>query len=89
MRTIVCRPKALSPSQAAVAVRRSLEMNPVNAAEQHTVVRTPTGRRGGPRRLAVVVGRKWPKPAVQLTVQFLDVPSRELRKRILLHVNAW
>lgn len=53
------------------------------------VARSPTGRRGGPRRIAVVIARKWPATGVRLSVSFLDNPSVELRSRILLHMNAW
>ncbi len=89
MKSIVCTPRILTPAQAANALRRSVEVNPENALEQRAVVRTPAGRRGGPRRLAVVIGHKWPKSGVQLSVQFLDSPPRDLRARILLHMNAW
>jgi hypothetical protein len=88
MKSIVCRPKTLNRSQAATALRRSVEVNPANASEQRTVVRTPIGRRGGATRLAVVIGRQWPKSGIQLSVQFLDNPSRDLRKRVLVHINA-
>jgi CHAT domain/Astacin (Peptidase family M12A) len=89
MSKIVCRPKVLTPTQAAKVLRRSIEINPANADEQRVLARTPVGRRGGPRRLAVVIGHKWPQTGVRLTVQFLDNPSRDLRARILLHMNAW
>ena len=89
MSKIVCRPKVLTPVQAAKVLRRSIEINPANADEQRVIARTPVGRRGGPRRLAVVIGNKWPDTGVRLTVQFLDNPSRDLRARILLHMNAW
>lgn len=39
-------------------------------------------------RLAIVVN-KWWGPSVDLTVGFLDNPCRELRDKILLHMNAW
>jgi hypothetical protein len=89
MPIIVCRPKPLTPEQSERAMRRGLEINPANAAESSTVARTPVGRRGGPRRLALVVGRRWPASGTRLTVQFLDNASSELRARILLHMNAW
>jgi hypothetical protein len=89
MSLITCRPRPLSPAQAAEALRRAMLINPANAANRRTVVRTPPGRRGGPRRLAVVVARKWPATGVKLTVQFLDNAPADLRKRILLHMNAW
>jgi hypothetical protein len=44
--------------------------------------------REGADRLAVVVN-KWWGPSVDLSVGFLDNPSRELRDKILLHMNAW
>jgi hypothetical protein len=89
MRPIACKPKALTPSQEVKVLRRSIEINPANADHQRVVTRTPTGRRGGPRRLAVVIGHRWPESGVTLSVQFLDNPSRELRRRLLEHMNAW
>jgi hypothetical protein len=71
------------------ASRRAIEINPANAVEHRTVMRTPIGRRGGPRRLAVLVGRKWPASGVRLTVKFMDNPPKDLRARILRHMNAW
>lgn len=88
--SIVCTPRSLTPTQAALARRRAVEVNPENAREQREVERTPIGRRGGPRRLAVVIASKWPRAeGVRLTVQFLDSPPAALRARILSHMNAW
>ena len=53
------------------------------------MVRTPVGRRGGPKRLAVLIARRWPASGVRLTVKFMDNPPKDLRARILLHMNAW
>ena len=89
MTPIVCVPKSLTPSQLEAAARRSIEINPANAAVMRVVERTPVGRRGGARRLALLIGSRWPASGVNLTVQFLDNASKELRKRILLHMNAW
>ncbi len=89
MSDIVCVPKSLTASQAEAALRRSLELNPVNAAQSRMVERTPVGRRGGPRRLALLIGSRWPESGVELSVQFLDNPTQALRSRILLHMNAW
>lgn len=89
MPIIVCTPRSLTPKQSELSIRHSLEVNPANAAETTTVIRTPTGRRGGPRRLALVTKTRWPASGVRLTVQFLDSPSNDLRARILLHMNAW
>ena len=89
MALILCRPKSLPLDKLVAAAKRSVEINPENAAEQRSVVRTPPGRRGGQRRIAVVVGRKWPRTGARLSVSFMDNPSRSLRSRILEHMNAW
>jgi len=89
MSIIVCRPKSLPIHKLAAAAKRAIDVNPENAAERRRVARTPIGRRGGPRRIAVVIARKWPKKGVTLSVSFMDTPPRALRSRILLHMNAW
>ncbi len=86
---IVCIPKSLPAKKLADAAKRAVEVNPANAVQRRMVARTPVGRRGGPKRLAVVIGRRWPASGVRLTVKFMDNPPRDLRKRILLHMNAW
>jgi hypothetical protein len=86
---ILCIPRTLPVAKHAAAARRAIEINPANAVQSQRVARTPAGRRGGPRRLAVVVGRRWPVSGVRLTVQFLDSPPVDLRARILRHMNAW
>ncbi len=85
----ICRPRSLPPDRLELAARRAVEINPSNRAARRTVEVVEEGRRGGPRRLAVVVDKKWPASGVRLTVSFLDNPSQALRSRILLHMNAW
>ena len=89
MTIILCRPKSLSLDKLASAERRAIEINPDNDAERRTIARAMDGRRGGPRRIAVVIARKWPKSGAKLSVSFLDGAKSDLRKRILLHMNAW
>jgi hypothetical protein len=89
MSIIVCRPKSLPLDKLVDAERRAIEINPENASEGRVITRTPPGRRGGPRRIAVVTARRWPASGVRLSVSFLDNPSKPLRARILLHMNAW
>jgi hypothetical protein len=89
MSIIVCRPKSLPLDRLAAAERRAREINPENELERRTVARSPIGRRGGARRIAVVIARKWPKKGVRLSVSFMDTPSAALRSRILAHMNAW
>jgi hypothetical protein len=88
-RSILCIPKSLPATRLADAARRAIEINPANAAQSMRVARSPMGRRGGPRRLAVLVGRRWPVAGIRLSVQFLDSPPADLRARILRHMNAW
>jgi len=85
----ICRPRSLSPDRMELAARRAVEINPSNRLARRTVEVVEDGRRGGPRRLAVVVDKKWPASGVRLSVSFLDNPSSALRTRILLHMNAW
>jgi hypothetical protein len=89
MTIIVCRPKSLPLDKLAAAERRAVVLNPANEAERRSVARTPIGRPGGPKRIAVLVGRKWPASGVRLSVSFMDTPPQELRARILEHMNAW
>ncbi len=89
MSIIVCRPKSLPLEKFDGAERRAIEVNPENAFSSRTIARTPSGRRGGPRRIVVVVGRKWPAKGVRLSVSFLDNASAALRTRIIKHMNAW
>ncbi|MFN9739501.1 MAG: CHAT domain-containing protein [Pseudomonadota bacterium] len=89
MSILVCLPRRLNDAQQERATRRSVEVNPANASEHAILASVPGARRGGPRRLALVVGRRWPKAGVRLSVQFLDAPSVALRRRILAHMNAW
>jgi hypothetical protein len=86
MARIVCTPRLLTPQQASIAHRRSLEVNPSNVVVVEQVV---PGRRGAPKRLAVSIANRWPITGVRLTVQFLDGPAAELRRKLLLHMNAW
>jgi hypothetical protein len=84
-----CTPKQLTRAQLDHAISRAIELNPSNAQRSRIVARTPTGRRGGPARLTLNLGFRWPVTGTRLTVRFLDRPPTDLRKRILLHMNAW
>ena len=89
MRSIVCKPKSLPIEKIESASRRAIAINPANAGEQRRVARNVGARRDGERRIAVVVGRRWPTSGARLTVSFMDSPSAPLRARILKHMNAW
>lgn len=85
----VCKTRLLTLDQATRATRRGVEINPSNAIADEMPMQASAGRRGGQRRLALVTARRWPVTGVDLTVQFLDSASTALRKRLLLHMNAW
>lgn len=89
MSVIVCRPRSLPVSKLAEATRHSSAVNPSNHLEHRRVERTPVGRLGGPRRLAVVIAKRWKLAPKVFPVQFMDGPPVALRKRILSHMNAW
>ncbi len=89
MPLIVCTPKVMPPELEELARRRSIEINPANAHTMRTVERTVPGARRGLRRLALVIGNRWPASKTVLSVQFLDSPPKDLRERLLSHMNAW
>ena len=89
MKVITCTPKQLTRAQLEFAIGRAMEINPANAAGSRIVARTPTGMRGGRARLTLNVHYRWPVTGAKLTVRFLDGPPTDLKKRILLHMNAW
>jgi len=86
---ITCRTKPLTRVQATAAAKKALEVNPANAIGQRMIMRSPVGRRGGLLRLTLNIGHRWASTGVRLSVQFLDNPAADLRKRILSHMNAW
>ena len=85
---IVCTPKSLPASRLMAAARDAIRVNPANHPGARAA-RALAGGPGAPARLALVIGRRWPAGGVQLTVKFLDNPPKDLRTRILLHMNAW
>ena len=89
-RVIVCTPKRLPPSKWVEAAAIAAKINPANTPHSGTVARALAMGSGSRRqRLALEVGKRWPASGVRLTVGFLDNPPRDLRARILLHMNAW
>jgi hypothetical protein len=86
---IVCTPKSLPASRQVAAARKAIEINPANHPGRMVAAHMLASGPGGPARLALVVGRRWPASGVRLTVKFLDAPPKDLRARILLHMNAW
>lgn len=85
----VCVPKRLPPEQWEKAADTAAAINPVNSAPVHRLMRIMPGFTPTKAHLAVLTTKYWGAKGVRLTVGFLDNPSRELRNRILAHMNAW
>jgi hypothetical protein len=85
---IVCTPKSLPASQHVAAARAAVAINPANHPGARAVRALGSGP-DAPARLALVIGRRWPATGVRLTVKFMDGAPKDLRRRILLHMNAW
>jgi hypothetical protein len=83
---IVCLPKSLPKSQWIKAAARAAEINPVNEPSRRSI---GLGRALHPLELAVMTTKYWGAKGVDLSVSFMDGPSKELRDRILSHMNAW
>lgn len=86
---IVCTPRQLPAHLVIPAAQVAARVNPRNHPHGHTIARALRDGPVGPERIAVLIDRKWPASGVRLTVGFLDGPPAALRKRILLHMNAW
>lgn len=86
---ICCRLKRLPRSMLVEAARTATRINPVNHPRMDQLAGLMRGFRPSPKRIAVMTTSYWGAAGVKLTVGFLDRPPADLRRRILLHMNAW
>jgi hypothetical protein len=86
---ICCRLKRLPKSMLVQAARTATSINPVNHPRMDRLAGVIKGFRPSPQRIAVMTTSYWGAAGVKLTVGFLDSPPADLRKHILLHMNAW
>jgi hypothetical protein len=86
---ITCTPRTIPPGEAVAAAEAAVRINPMNQPNVEALSAIPGFSPPSPRRLAVVTSKYWGAGGVKLTVGFLDNPSKELRSRILSHMNAW
>lgn len=84
---IVCVPRHLPRHEWPRAAINAMAVNPDNRPPGLEDYEVPMGSEG--ERLAIDVTRYWGKKGAHLTVGFLETPDQALRKRILLHLNAW
>jgi Astacin (Peptidase family M12A) len=86
---IVCTPKRLPVDQLIAAAATAVKINPVNHPALNRLTRIMPDFQVTKERIAVVTTKYWGSKGVSLTVGFLDNPPAALKKRILLHMNAW
>jgi Astacin (Peptidase family M12A) len=85
----VCTPKRLPMELLVRAARTAVEINPLNHPPLYRLTRVLPEFKPTPERIAVVTTKYWGVEGVRLTVGFMDNPPKDLRKRILRHMNAW
>jgi hypothetical protein len=71
------------------AAQKAVAINPANYPPPGTIARALDGVAREPRRIAVLIGKRWHTAGVGLTISFLDNPPADLRARIFSHMNAW
>lgn len=84
---VVCAPRYLPRREWPRAAANAIAVNPDNRPPGLEEDEPLVGSEG--ERLAIVVTRYWGKKGVHLTVGFFATPDQALRRRILLHLNAW
>ena len=85
----VCTPRSLPKDKWIEAADRAVTVNPANHPRIERLVRAIPDIQLDRLRIAVVTAKYWGAAGVKLTVGFLDNPPMDLRKRIVLHMNAW
>jgi len=86
---LVCSPRALPASELIAAARTAVDINPHNHPPLERLAALMPGFRATPARIAVLTKKYWGVQGVKLGVGFLDAAPKDLRRRILLHMNAW
>lgn len=86
---ITCTPKSLPRNRLVEAARVARDINPVNHPPVERLAQVMPGFTPRPLSIAVLTTKYWGAKGVKLTVGFLDGPPRDLRQRILEHMNAW
>lgn len=86
---IVCSPKRLPLETMVAAAKTAVRINPLNHTPLQRLTRVVPEFIATPERIAVLTTKYWGLQGISLTVGFLDNPPADLRKRILLHMNAW
>lgn len=86
---MVCTPRSLPKDKWIEAAEWAVTVNPANHPRIERLVRAMPEIQLDRLRIAVVTAKYWGAAGAKLTVGFLDNPPTDLRKRIVLHMNAW
>jgi hypothetical protein len=84
---VPCRVAQLPPSAWIKAAREAILSNPLNAPARPPALASMAPL--SPLHMAALTDKKWPASGVRLTVQFLDNPDAETRRKILAAANSW
>jgi hypothetical protein len=86
---VTCSPRELPKSLRVQAAATAVRINPVNHPHLARLAALRVGFKPKKAESAVVTSKYWRTGGVHLTVSFLDNPPLALRRRIVLHMNAW
>jgi hypothetical protein len=86
---IVCLPKRLPSNLWVAAAEKATQINPLNHPPINRLMLIEKSFAPNKQSIAVLTTKYWGNKGVKLTVGFMDNPSKELRRRILKHMNAW
>jgi hypothetical protein len=86
---IVCLPKRLPKNLWVSAAQAASEINPLNHPPINRLMMVAPGFSPTKLSMAILTTKYWGNKGVKLTVGFLDNPPKDLRTRILTHMNAW
>jgi hypothetical protein len=86
---ICCELKYLKPELWMSASNRAIEINPVNFTPLSNLLKDFPDLNIPKERLSVVTTKYWHTKGVNLTVGFFDSPDKNLKSKILSHMNAW
>lgn len=86
---ITCTPKRLPKDKWLPAAQKASEINPLNHPPIERLIRVMPSFAPDKMSISVLTTKYWRTKGVKLTVGFMDNPPKDLRERIISHMNAW
>jgi len=86
---VVCLPKRLPQNLWVPAAETASKINPLNHPPINRLMMVHKEFSPTKMSIAVMTTKYWGNQGVKLTVGFLDNPAKDLRKRLIEHMNAW